>query len=427
MAASVRVPMCMGDNMVFHFVDVAAPAGLGAIKDVAGKKFKDFKPKKGHAYHSITGEELTDDIVATMFAGVGGAGVVLSNKEWKGAAKLQEKYAASRTPGSWNGSQESNHVHAQGAAHPAERSVAAPSLPSMSAEPDRACDEALDSAFARAACFLQSADAVFVIAGAGMSVDSGFDTFRSKDGSYTKEDYMAKARHALFEEDPGEAWRWHAPMLEKFRTVPPHSGYVKLLDICCSVGDYFICTSNIDGAFLKAGFPSERLFEAHGSSHMWQCVDAKCNRIHEPWPAANINLDVGLPQCKHCGGLARPNIALFDDGLGRNARTFNTRYIDPQKARFTAWLRRLVARKIVILEFGCGASEHSLRMARKENGTWACMSGEWKIPPISCPLIRVDPGEDEGQADTDFVHIARGAAEVCTSLAERWMPNSHPR
>merc|ERR1712032_361662 len=132
------------------------------------------------------------------------------------------------------------------------------------------------------------------------------------DGSYTKEEYLTQARHAMFEEDPDKAWRWHGPMLEKFRTVPAHHGYTKLLEICVAVGDYFVCTSNIDGAFLKAGFRCERVFEAHGSMHMWQCTESTCNRSHEPWPAEVVDLDEGLPQCKHCGGLARPNVALFE-------------------------------------------------------------------------------------------------------------------
>lgn len=380
MIVSVHVPMCMSDKMVEYSVEVTVPVTLKGIKEAAGKKFKDFKVKKGHAYHNVTGEELTDDIIASMFSGVGGAGVVLSNKEWNGALRLRERFGASY------GTDRAN----------------------------------IDSVFCeRATEFLTRAEAVLVLAGAGMGVDSGFDTFRSKDGSYTKEEYVNQARHAIFEEDPDKAWRWHGPMLEKFRTVPPHQGYGKLLDICNVVGNYFVCTSNIDGAFLKSGFPCARVFEAHGSVHVWQCVDSKCNRSHEPWPAGTIDLDRGLPQCKNCGGLARPNVAFFDDGLGRNARTFNTRYIEPQKAWFANWLKHLIARRIVIVELGCGVSEHSLRMIRKADGTWACMSGEWKIPPLACPLIRIDPDEQDHDAGENFVHIARGAEAACMVLADQ--------
>merc|ERR1712080_307217 len=103
-------------------------------------------------------------------------------------------------------------------------------------------------------------------------------------------------------------------------------------------------------------------------------------------PAENVNLDKEFPRCKQCGSLARPNVALFDDDLGRNARTFNPEYIKPQKKKFTAWFQHLVARKIVVLELGCGVNEHSLRMTLNTNGAWSCLSGEWKVPPLTCPL-----------------------------------------
>lgn len=38
-----------------------------------------------------------------------------------------------------------------------------------------------------------------------------------------------------------------------------------------------------------------------------------------------------LPQCRHCEDYARPNVAFFDDDLGSNARTFNPKYIEPQR------------------------------------------------------------------------------------------------
>lgn len=74
------------------------------------------------------------------------------------------------------------------------------------------------------------------------------------------------------------------PLEQSFFLSNHSSGYGKLLELCRRA-DFFVCTSNIDGAFLRAGFPPERLFEAHGSVHMWQCCDPKCNRAHPPWPA----------------------------------------------------------------------------------------------------------------------------------------------
>jgi len=53
--------------------------------------------------------------------------------------------------------------------------------------------------------------------------------------------------------------------------------------------------------------------------------------------------------------------------------------------------------KLVILEIGCGISEHSLRM---NNG--AMMSGEWKMPKITnlIKTIRINPYDLQESPDT---------------------------
>ena len=75
-------------------------------------------------------------------------------------------------------------------------------------------------------------------------------------------------------------------------------------------------------------------------------------------------------------------------------RTFNSKYIEPQRARFHRWVQALAGRRVALLEIGCGCSEHSLRMRRRDDRSWISMSGEWKIPRLVCPLVRIDPGED---------------------------------
>eukprot|EP00435_Cladocopium_sp_Y103_P051511 s1089_g16.t1 len=45
------------------------------------------------------------------------------------------------------------------------------------------------------------------------------------------------------------------------------------------------------------------------------------------------------------------------------------------------------------------------------------MSGEWKIPRLVCPLVRIDPGEEEPDDADDFVHLQLGAREGLEQLA----------
>jgi len=51
---------------------------------------------------------------------------------------------------------------------------------------------------------------------------------------------------------------------------------------------------------------------------------------------------------------------------------------------------------MVILELGCGVSEHSLRLEiDPKTDTWKCKSGEWKMPfgldRTDTTLIRINP------------------------------------
>ena len=48
-------------------------------------------------------------------------------------------------------------------------------------------------------------------------------------------------------------------------------------------------------------------------------------------------------------------------------------------------------------------------MRRRDDRSWICMSGEWKIPRLVCPLVRIDPGEDGGND---------GEWEVCRRMID---------
>ena len=86
------------------------------------------------------------------------------------------------------------------------------------------------------------------------------------------------------------------------------------------------------------------------------------------------------------------------------------------EARFHRWLTGSAGRQMCVLEIGCGSSEHSLRMRWAEN-SWSCMSGEWKIPRLACPLVRLDPGEGEEVEQGNLVHLQLGARDALEQLS----------
>ncbi|MFC3458174.1 SIR2 family NAD-dependent protein deacylase [Massilia haematophila] len=224
------------------------------------------------------------------------------------------------------------------------------------------------AAIEHAAALIAQADALVVAAGAGMGVDSGLPDFRGNAGFWRAYPALARAGTAFidiatpaaFLRDPRRAWGFYGHRLDLYRRTTPHDGYrlLRTWGEARSRG-YFVFTSNVDGHFQKAGFDPLRIDECHGSIHHLQCL-APCSPAL--WPAAGFEpaVDGGrcellgaLPACPRCGGLARPNIAMFDDHGWLAERR------DAQALRCQGWLEQV--RRPVVIEIGAGLSIPTVR------------------------------------------------------------------
>ena len=120
-----------------------------------------------------------------------------------------------------------------------------------------------------------------------------------------------------------------------------------------------VFTSNVDGQFQIAGYSADAVHECHGSIHHLQCLEGCSDAI---WPADDFVPDVdestcrlrnAPPRCPHCGGLARPNILMFNDWDWLEARTA------AQHAHQQRWLQGV--RRPVVIELGAGTAIPSVR------------------------------------------------------------------
>ena len=69
-----------------------------------------------------------------------------------------------------------------------------------------------------------------------------------------------------------------------------------------------VVTQNIDGLHQKAG--SRNVYELHGSIHRNYCT--KCGKFFD---AEYIRASDGIPRCDACGGLVKPDVVLYEEGL----------------------------------------------------------------------------------------------------------------
>lgn len=261
----------------------------------------------------------------------------------------------------------------------------------------------------RAAKLIASADSLLITAGAGMGVDSGLPDFRGNTGfwktypalAHAHIPFQAIANPAAFEAAPKRAWGFYGHRLALYRKTEPHEGFQRLLTLARRLPHgAFVITSNVDGQFQKAGFAEERIVEIHGSIHHLQCGGPCDGTV---WSATSLEPEIDddrcewigrtLPQCVCCGGLARPNILMFDDFTWIESRT------EEQRERFDAWARKVVAP--VVIELGAGVEVPSIRRIGEICG--------W-------PLVRINPEHLQTPADT-AVSVPMGARPALELIA----------
>lgn len=224
------------------------------------------------------------------------------------------------------------------------------------------------AAIERAAALIAAADALVIAAGAGLGVDSGLPDFRGNGGFWKAYPALAAegtafmdiASPAAFYGDPRRAWGFYGHRLGLYRRVAPHAGYALLRRWGeAKQRGYFVFTSNVDGHFQKAGFDPLRIDECHGSIHRLQCLEPCSPAV---WSAAGLDPAVDearcellapLPACPCCGGIARPNILMFDDCGWNGERR------ELQAARCRGWLEG--ARRPLVIEIGAGLNIPTVR------------------------------------------------------------------
>ena len=153
-------------------------------------------------------------------------------------------------------------------------------------------------------------DNIVFFGGAGVSTESGIPDFRSVDGLYNqKYDYPPETilSHTFFMRNPEEFYRfYHDKMLAL--TARPNAAHRKLAELEEAGKLKAVVTQNIDGLHQAAG--SRKVLELHGSVHRNYCM--KCHAFYDAGYVAEAE---GVPHCRECGGMIKPDVVLYEEGL----------------------------------------------------------------------------------------------------------------
>lgn len=158
--------------------------------------------------------------------------------------------------------------------------------------------------------WINESDNIVFFGGAGVSTESGIPDFRSVDGLYHQQyDYPPETilSHTFFRRNTEEFYRFYrAKMLAL--DAKPNAAHKKLAEWEQQGKLKAVVTQNIDGLHQAAG--SKVVYELHGSVRRNYCQ--KCGAFYD---AGSILESTGIPRCEKCGGLIKPDVVLYEEGL----------------------------------------------------------------------------------------------------------------
>ena len=157
--------------------------------------------------------------------------------------------------------------------------------------------------------WIKEAKKIVFFGGAGVSTESGIKDFRSKDGLYHQVyDYPPEEilSHHFFMRNTLEFYRFYRDKLNP-KGYKPNITHITLAEMEKIGKLSSIITQNIDGFHTDAG--SKNVLEIHGSVKRNYCM--KCGKFYDE----DIVFDTeGIPKCS-CGGIIKPDVVLYEEGL----------------------------------------------------------------------------------------------------------------
>lgn len=243
---------------------------------------------------------------------------------------------------------------------------------------------------------LDTADAVVIGAGSGLSISAGFtysgERFQKYFGDFiAKYGFRDMYSGGFYPFDSlEEHWAYWSRYIYINRYLDaPKPVYQELLKLVHGK-DYFVLTTNVDHCFQKAGFDKQRLFYTQGDYGLWQCSRPCHSKTYENEVAikrmvaeqTNMKIPSALvPHCPVCGAPMTMNLRaddtfVEDEGWHAAAQ------------RYEKFLRCHRGQHILFLELGVGGNTPAIikypfwRMTyQNSRAIYACIN----LSKVYCP------------------------------------------
>lgn len=173
-----------------------------------------------------------------------------------------------------------------------------------------------------AKAWIDIAQRVVVLTGAGISTDSGIPDFRGPQGVWTKNPGAERRAsiHNYLEDPEVRRQSWQDRLDSPARRAEPNAGHRALVVLEKRGKLHTLITQNIDGLHQRAGTDPERVVEIHGTIHWTVCMSCGDRR---PMPEVLERVKAGEsdPPClapngaTTCGGILKSATISFGQSL----------------------------------------------------------------------------------------------------------------
>ncbi len=157
---------------------------------------------------------------------------------------------------------------------------------------------------------IKKSQKVVILTGAGVSRESGLDTFRDAGGYWSKYNPYELASPQGFRANPLLVWQWYQARKIIASQAEPNPGHNAIAEMENYFPEFYLFTQNVDRLHHRAG--SKKVHELHGTIFESHCFDCGL-----PYPQ---DFEIGetlatIPRCPECNGYVRPSVVWFGESL----------------------------------------------------------------------------------------------------------------
>ncbi|WP_255955570.1 SIR2 family NAD-dependent protein deacylase [Streptomyces odontomachi] len=163
---------------------------------------------------------------------------------------------------------------------------------------------------------------VAILSGAGISTDSGIPDYRGPAGVWTRDPEAQKlVTFEYYMNDPDIRRRsWQLRRKNRTLQAEPNAAHRAVVELERSGVPVRVITQNVDGLHQRAGMPTRKVVELHGTARSVVCMTCRA-RSDMAQALARVEAGEADPDCVECGGILKSATVMFGESLDPDVLT----------------------------------------------------------------------------------------------------------